>query len=157
MQPNDEALLRNLFVQVRHLSLGVVLNGKPVVGLLPFVLAPTFNGLLVHASNLAQHARGLGQNAPYSALIHASDTPEIDPLQLPRVTVSGGCSRLDRASSEYKAGRSGYLTRFPGSEITFQLGDFHLYHLAIEEVRFVAGFGRAFNVTPARLADILQP
>ena len=156
MQPEDETPLRTLFEQVRHLSLSVIADDAPVIGLLPFALTPRFDALLVHASNLAQHARGLGSDSPYTALIHTSDTPEIDPLQLPRATVSGHSTHLARASAEYKTGRSRYLTRFPGSEIIFQLGDFHLYRLNIEKVRFVAGFGRAFNVSPARLKDILQ-
>ena len=156
MQPEHEALLRTLFGQVHHLTLSVIVDSLPVAGLLPFAVTADHSALLVHASNLAQHAQGLGTDSPYSALIHASDAPEIDPLQLPRVTVSGRSIRLDRTSAEYADGRLSYLARFPGSEITFQLGDFHLYRLNIAKLRFVAGFGRTFNLAPDRLKDILE-
>ncbi len=149
---DDVALLRQLLREQRVLALGVVVDGAPYVGLLPFVMHPAFDAALIHASTLAKHTAGLTAGAPFSALVHVSDQPDGDPLQMPRVTLTGTVERLDAGSDAYEEGRALYLARFPGSEITFGLGDFHLYALHVEGGRLVAGFGRARNLTPGLLA-----
>jgi putative heme iron utilization protein len=88
----------------------------------------------------------LGEGRPYSALISLPDSPALDPLQIPRLTISGKSARLEKSSPQYAAGQAVYLDKFPGAAMTFGLGDFHLYRLAIEKARFVLGFGRALNV-----------
>src|SRR5688572_30029285 len=89
MDSDDSALLKSLFVDVRLLSLGVLIDGAPYVGLLPFALTATCDALLIHASALAKHTKGLRHGSQYSALIHAPDAPTGDPLQVPRVTLQG--------------------------------------------------------------------
>lgn len=64
MSPDDLRTLRELLRQQRLLSLGVVVDSLPVVGLLPFLAAPNFAGLVVHASQLAPHTAGLGSDQP---------------------------------------------------------------------------------------------
>jgi putative heme iron utilization protein len=150
---DDVTILRDLLTEQRVLALGVVVDDAPYVGLLPFAMRPGFDAALIHASKLAKHTEGLTTGARFSALVHASDHPDADPLQLPRVTLTGTVERLDAAGGDYKAGRTLYLARFPGSEMTFRLGDFHLYALQIEGGRLVAGFGRARNLTPRLLAE----
>jgi putative heme iron utilization protein len=145
-------MLRQLLSEQRVLALGVVVDGAPVVGLLPFVMRPAFDAALIHASTLARHTAGLTAGAPFSALVYASNQPDGDPLQVPRVTLTGTVERLDAASAAYEEGRALYLARFPGGEITFGLGDFGLYALHVEGGRLVAGFGRARNLTPGLLA-----
>jgi heme oxygenase (biliverdin-IX-beta and delta-forming) len=146
MNSEDTALLRQLLAQ-RVLSLGVLVDGAPYVGLLPFAVTEDRRALLVHASELARHSRGLGDGAPWSGLVHLPDDPAGDPLQVGRVTLSGAVRRLQDGTREHEAAKARFLARFPDSEQTFELADFGLYALEVREGRLVAGFARARNVS----------
>src|SRR5512135_431833 len=75
MNAEDTTLLRQLLHGSRVLALGVLVDGAPYVGLLPYASSADHRALLVHASGLARHSRGLGDGAPFSALVHG---PEAD-------------------------------------------------------------------------------
>jgi hypothetical protein len=151
MTPQQIEILRTLFTQVRVLSLGVLVEGQPVVGLLPFVARPDFGGLLVRASRLARHTRGLVTGAPFGALIHLEDSPEGDPLQIVRVSLDGTVEELRDGSPSHGDAERLYRARFPSAEMTFALPDFSFYDLRIEGGRLVAGFGGAINLSRAAL------
>ena len=70
MKPEQAALLRSLLVEQRVLSLAVVADHRPVIGLLPFALSTDGRALIIHASRLARHTAGLGDGAPFDALAH---------------------------------------------------------------------------------------
>ncbi len=154
MDDRDRELLREVLARQRVLSLSVVVEGRPYAGLLPFVVRPDFSAALVHASDLARHSKGLLPGAPFGAVIHFPDRLDADPLQLPRVTLEGTVSVLDRGTAEYQAGRELYVARFPHSAQTFALGDFRLYQLALEGGRLIGGFGRARSVSARILAGL---
>lgn len=155
MSQEDVKLLRELLDRPRVLALGVLVDSAPYVGLLPFVLSDDRQTLLVHASALARHTRGLGEGAPFSALLHAPDAPGSDPLQIPRLTLLGEVHPLQRGTADYEAARSRYEGRFPESAQTFELGDFGLYALRVRSGRLVGGFGRARDVSPGDLASAI--
>ena len=152
MDAPDRDLLRQLLTGTRVLSLGVLVDDKPHVGLLPYAVAPDFRSALVHASQLARHGRGLRPGAPHSLLIHGADDPAGDPLQVPRVTISGTVQHVARSDRDWAAARQRYLDRFPTAERTFLLGDFNLYRLSFEWGRLVVGFARAINLDPESFA-----
>ena len=154
MKPEEKDLLSHLLNVQRVAALSVDVDDAPYVGLLPFVVNDARDALLVHASNLARHSNGLGDDRVFAALLHLPDSPDMDPLQIPRLTVSGSSSRLARGTDEYESAKAAYLAKFPGSAMTFSLGDFHLYRLAIAKARFVIGFGRALNVRTDTLAEV---
>ncbi len=154
MQPEERALLKALLVDQRVLSLAVLVDGAPYAALLPFAAEPDLSALLIHASNLARHTRGLGDDAPFSAVIHRPDSPALDPLQTPRVTILGAVSPLAKDSEAYAAGRALYTAKFPTAAPLFALADFNLYALAIRDCRFVVGFARALNVSLEALRSL---
>lgn len=154
MSPEEQAALRGLLTEQRVLSLAVIVEGAPIAGLLPFAVYPDLSAALVHASTLARHTAGLRDHAPFSLLIHLPDEPELDPLQILRVTLQGEVHLLAKGSSEYAAGREIYAAKFPTSLQTFELGDFNLYRLQFRDGRFVAGFGRAYNLTADTLRQV---
>ena len=78
--------VRALLLGQRVLTLAVLVDRGPYAGLLPFAPLADCSGVLVHASTLARHSRGLVAEAAVAVLIHAGDAPDRDPLQLPRVT-----------------------------------------------------------------------
>jgi hypothetical protein len=146
--------LKDLLIARRVLSLAVLVDGLPYIGMLPFAMLPDFSAALVHASALAKHTSGLKEGAPFSLLIHQPDHGDADPQQLPRVTLQGYVQVYAKGSPEYTAGRMAYLNKFPQSEQTFALGDFNLYALMVESGRFVAGFGRIYNLTGETLQKL---
>ncbi len=154
MNTEDAALLRQLLDQ-RVLSLGVLVDGAPHVGLLPFAVTDDRRALIVHASGLARHTKGLHDGAPWSALIHLPDDPAGDPLQVGRVTLTGDVRRLPERTPEHDAGKARFLARFPDAAQTFALADFGLYALHVRGGRLVAGFARARDVSPGDLASLV--
>lgn len=154
MKPEEKEILKTLLTETRVLSLGVLFDGKPHVGLLPFVIARDFRSALVHASQLARHSRGLLPGSSFTALIHGEVKPDGDPLQVPRVTMSGTVQHVAQSDSEYPDSRADYIDRFPSSELTFFLGDFNLYRLQFEWGRLVSGFASAVTLSPESFADL---
>ena len=75
--------LKELLTNQRVLSLSVVVQGRPYVGLLPYALKPDFTAALVHASKLAHHSRGLKLGAPFATLVHAPDDVRFRPSAHP--------------------------------------------------------------------------
>ena len=153
LRSEELELLHDLLTGQRMLSLGVLIKGKPYVGLLPFVTRPDFGALVIHASSLARHTRGLTAEAPFGVLIHATDRPGADPLQLPRLSLQGVVRRIPRDEADWAAARDVYIDKYPSSRSIFQLGDFHLYELEIESGRLIAGFGSIHTLNRRTLAE----
>lgn len=156
MEAEELGLVKKLLTEPRVLSLGVLVDGRPHVGLLPFVAAPDYRSALIHASQLARHSRGLQPGSPFSILVHACEEQEEDALQVPRVTISGTVQLVAKADVDYEASRRSYIDRFPSSEQTFHLGDFNLYRLQFEWGRLVSGFARAVTLSPDSFKELAQ-
>jgi len=155
MDDKDRHLLTTLLTDSRVATLAVSIDGAPFASLVPFAMTDGFGTALIHASSLAQHSAGLTAGAPFSLLIHEPDTqPDANPAQLARTTLLGSVEPLARDSDTYSQARDRYLAKFPKSQITFQLGDFTLYELKVESCRFVAGFGKAFDVSLDELTEL---
>jgi hypothetical protein len=155
VQTEQTALLRALVHEQRVLSLAVLAEGQPVIGLLPFALAADGAALVVHASRLARHTRGLVEGAPFDALINEPDVTAGDPLQVRRVTLRGTVRTLANHPGRHAAARSDYLTKFPAAERVTALGDFAFYRLEIAGGRLVSGFGGAVNLRGDALPALL--
>jgi putative heme iron utilization protein len=90
-------------------------------------------------SALAEHGRNLLRD-PRASLVVA-ETPAADaPLDAGRVTLTGTATVPERAQRE--AARSAYRAAVPGADEFLDLGDFTLFVLRVERVRWVGGFGR---------------
>ncbi len=156
MEQEELSLVKKLLTECRVLSLGVLVDGKPHVGLLPFVSAADYRSALIHASQLARHSRGLQPASPFSALIHASDEQQNDALQVPRVTISGTVQLVAQADADFEGSRQAYIDLFPSSAQTFHLGDFNLYRLHFEWGRLVSGFARAITLSPDSFLELAE-
>ena len=155
MQPQQAELLRSLLVQQRVLSLAVVADDRPVIGLLPFALSADGRALVIHASRLARHTAGLGVGAPFDALVHEPVTGDVDPLQVRRVTLRGKVRAFAEHDAARAADRAVYLAKFPEAEPITALGDFAFFRLEITGGRLVSGFGGAINLTARTLPSLL--
>ena len=156
MSPDDQNLLRDLLSTQRVATLSVLVAGDPYSGLFLFAMQPTFRAVLIHASILARHTAGLNEGAPFSLLVHAPDSPESDPLQIARISLQGVVHELPKNNSAYTCAREIFIAKHPTSKQTFQLSDFQLYEFKIKKGRFVAGFGRIYNVKPENLENLAK-
>ncbi len=123
-----------------------MIEGDPYVSMVPFAIRQDFTGLIIHASRLARHTKGLAEGSKFGILIHVAEAPGRDPLQLPRVSLQGHVRVLSTSSGDYELCKEAYLQKFPQSEQTFALGDFSLYSLDLVSGRFVAGFAHTLNL-----------
>ena len=154
MDPATLRSLHTLLTSQRVLGLAVLVDGAPEAGLLPYALRPDFRAVLVQASGLARHARGLHPGVQVGVLIHASDTPEADPMQLTRLTVQATVGVIPRGSDAFTAAGERLVARFPAAAMTLDLGDFSVYELVLGRGRFVQGFARAVNVGPETFGEL---
>jgi putative heme iron utilization protein len=107
-------------------------------------VASDFDGApLFLMSTLSRHTRNLVHD-PRASLLLAGRPDRGDPLNHPRVTLSGRVelSPTDRAKSRY-------LQRNRKAALYAGFADFGMFRLAIEGVHFNGGFGRAGALTPA--------
>lgn len=148
--------LRDLLSSSRVLSLAVIVDGEAEAALLPFVARDDFAAVYVQASGLARHSRGLMADAPVGVLVHAPDTSESDPMQLPRLTVHAAVRVLQRGTAEFTAAADRFAGRFPAARMTLALEDFNLYELTLGRGRYVEGFARAFNVGPQTFSELAR-
>jgi len=146
--------IRELLDGQRVLTLAVITDGVPFAGLLPFVPLADYSAVLVHASRISKHGAALAAGGRAGILLNEQDGPDKDPLQLKRATFDCDVRGFERNGEEWLAGRELYLARFPGSRITFRLGDFTLYRLTFRDGLFVGGFGRAVEIPPRDLKKI---
>jgi putative heme iron utilization protein len=147
MTPEDSARLGGLLLGQRLVALGVVAEGEPIVGLLPYAVTEDCTALVVQSSSLARHSRGLASGAPWSGMIHEPDSAETDPLQVPRLQLEGIVDPLRGDRPDFPPAARAFLGRFSQAAMTLQLPDFTLYRLEIRSGRMVLGFGRALNLS----------
>lgn len=157
MNAEARAHLKQLLEGQRVLSLAVLVEGEPHIGLLPFAVLPDHSGVLVHVSTLAKHTKGISTASTVALLIHQSEEAVSDPLQVPRVSMQADIREVRRGTSGYDEARARYLARFTDAAVTFELADFKLFELKFLEGRYVEGFARAMDIAPEDLRAMGPP
>lgn len=130
-------------------SLGVLHpeTGAPVVSRIAFWLSR--DGLALSLiSGLAFHAGALKQN-PTCSLMIGEPPAKGDPLAFPRLTLQARAVVMARAELETR--RADYLKDRPKAKLYIGLADFRFFRFDITSAFLNAGFGKAFNLTPADL------
>ena len=113
--------------------------GYPYGSLTPFALSSGGAPLLL-LSGLAAHTKNLVAD-PRACLFVGDLGATEDPLAGARVSLLGVCRRLSPLTSASDDARARYIARHPRAEAYFQLGDFGLWELVVEEARLMSGFG----------------
>jgi len=152
----DTAALRRLLDERPVAALGTLHRGEPALSMVPFVLPPGAQQLVIHVSALAPHTRDMQAHTRVSLLVMAEPAPGQPPQALPRVALQADAATLARDDPDYSAARAAYLTRFPDAATMFELGDFSIVVLRPLSARLVAGFGRAHALVGEALADWLR-
>jgi putative heme iron utilization protein len=145
----DESDRRTLISLVRERSLaalGTIVEGAPLVSMVLYACEPDLSCLYIHVSRIAQHTRGLLSQPRVSIMISEPDRASRNPLALARVSIQGLARPLADGSPEFENARSLYLAVHPTAAINFELPDFLLMGVHPESARFIAGFGKIFDL-----------
>lgn len=156
MDTDDARLLRSLLETRPTGALATLHQGEPAVSMVPFVLPPGQDGLLILVSGLAPHTRDLHQHPRASLLVTAQTPGPWPPHALPRVALDCDASPLARGEAVWQPAQAAYLARFPEAAALFDLGDFQLVRLQPRSARLVAGFGRAHALSGLPLRQWLS-
>jgi len=156
MDTESEKLLIHLITNMRTAALGTIRDDAPRVSLVTFVAAPDFSAYYVHISRLAQHTVDMQKNKLVGLLIAEVDDRRADPQALARLSIRGTAEFMENGEPGYAPVKTMYIERYPTSEPLFKLADFGLWRIKPKGARFVAGFSKAFNLTPETLQKISQ-
>jgi putative heme iron utilization protein len=111
--------------------------GYPYGSLTPFALSARGAPLLL-LSGLAAHTKNLLADARACLFVGDRSAAE-DPLAGGRVSLLGRAAPVPDADADDARGR--YVARHPRADAYFQLRDFRLWELTVEEARLISGFG----------------
>jgi len=150
----NRQLLSQLIQAQQIASLGTLDNTQPMVSMVAYTVASDFSSFYIHLSGLAKHTKHIAKNPRVGLMICETLQSGQDPQTLARLSISGQARVLASGSDDYVEVKAGYLKKYPASEISFGLGDFDLYAIELEQARFVAGFGKTFNLTKQGLAEV---
>jgi putative heme iron utilization protein len=119
-------------------------SGAPLSTLIG--VASDFDGApLFLMSTLSRHTRNLAHD-PRASLLLTARYERGDPLNHPRVTLSGVIERREDARAKVR-----YLQRNPKAALYAGFADFGVFQLRIQDVHFNGGFGRAAPLAPAEV------
>jgi len=157
-EPRLSRDLRTLLHTQRVAALGTLgEDGWPFVSMVPFALEPQCACVVIHVSGLAAHTRNLQASPNVSLLVMQPEVAGEPVHALPRVTLMGQATVLERNSVTWGDSRSAYLTRFPEAEPMTELGDFMFVAIHLSGARQVAGFGAARSLDTETIERILRP
>ena len=154
MDSDSEQILARLIRETRIAALGTIRDGQPNLSMVALAFEETFSAFYIHVSRLGKHTTDMEKNARVSLLLTETDDGRDDPQTLVRFSMQGTAEIIPRNAPEYARLKDLYFTRFPEAENLFSLGDFNLWRITPTGGRFVAGFGRAFNIIPVTLAKV---
>lgn len=119
-----------------------------------FIPADDFSIFHIFVSRLAQHTVDMQKDKHVGLLIAESDDGRADPQMLARVSIRGTAEIVQHGEPGYTPLKTQYLARFPESEQLFGLADFNFWRIKPKGGRFVAGFAKAYNITPETLKKV---
>jgi putative heme iron utilization protein len=154
MDATSEQTLARLIRATRIAALGTIHDGEPNLAMVAVACESDFSAFYIHVSKLGKHTRDMESDPHVSLLLTEADDQRADPQTLARVSVQGIAAIVPRDDSDYARVRDLYLKRFPEAEQLFSLGDFNLWRITPKGGRFVAGFGRAFNLVPEAIKKV---
>jgi heme iron utilization protein len=157
MDAPTQAALRQLLQDTSVAALATLHRREPAVSMVPYAMLPDGSGrFIIHVSRLATHTQDMQAHAGVALLVTAAPQAAPTPLALPRVSVQGQSRLCPPESPDHAAARAAYLARLPDAEELFGFGDFSLFLIEPEFLRYVASFGRAHTLTAEQYAALLR-
>jgi hypothetical protein len=153
MDADARSLLQSLVRGTRTATIATLRGGAPNVSMVLYLPEEDFSAFHVRVSRLAWHTQDLQDDARVALSIQETDAAGRDPQQLARLTLRGEAMQLPNEGAQFERLKAAWLARYPAAGVTFELPDFAFWRIAPREARFVAGFARTFNLSPAALAE----
>jgi putative heme iron utilization protein len=137
-RPTPAEAARTLLAQTRTATLATLSeDGGPWASLVMYGLLDDGTPALL-VSTLAEHGRNLARD-PRASLMVAAESRSADPLASGRVTLAG---RVVRPAGEREiVARAACLEAMSAAKLFSTFGDFSLYLLEVERVRWIGGYG----------------
>lgn len=154
MDAQSEKLLAHIIRNTRVASLATLRDDAPQVSMVAYVTNDDFSLYHIFVSRLAQHTVDMQKDKRVALLIAEPDDSREDPQTLARVSIRGTAEIVQNGEPGYTPLRDQYLARFPQAEQLFQLADFNFWRIKPKGGRFVAGFAKAYNITPETLKKV---
>ncbi len=151
MDAHSEKLLAHIIRNTRVAALATMRDEKPHVSMVAFAPLENFSAFYIHVSRLAQHTMDMIKDKHVSLLITEADDGRADPQTLARVSIRGAAESIQNGEPGYTPIKELYLARFPEAEQLFKLADFSFWRINPKGGRYVAGFSKAYNITPEAL------
>ncbi len=151
MDAQSEKLLAHIIRTTRVAALATMRDEKPHSSMVAYAPVENFSALYIFVSRLAQHTMDMIKDKHVSLLIAETDDGRADPLTLARVSIRGSAEIIQNGEPGYTPIKELYLARFPEAEQLFQLADFNFWRIIPKGGRYVAGFSKAYNITPEAL------
>ena len=151
MDAQSEKLLAHIIRTTRVAALATMRDEKPHSSLVAYAPMENFSAFYIFVSRLAQHTMDMIKDKHVSLLIAETDDGRADPLTLARVSIRGSAEIIQNGEPGYTPIKELYLARFPEAEQLFQLADFNFWRIIPKGGRYVAGFSKAYNITPEAL------
>lgn len=152
MDVQSEKLLAHIIRTTRIAALGTLRDETPQVSMVAYISIEDFSAFYIFVSRLAQHTLDMQKNKRVSLMICENDDDRPDPQTLARVSIRGAAENIQNGEPGYTPIKEMYLARFPQSEQLFNLEDFNFWRITPKGGRFIAGFGKAYNIT----SDVLK-
>jgi putative heme iron utilization protein len=114
-------------------------DGTPWASMVSYGALPDGSPVL-YVSTLAEHGRNLARDPRASLAVSAQSDEYGDPLDSGRVTLSGRAVKPEGA--EHRAALDAHVAAMPSAQWLAGFGDFSLYVLRVDRVRWVGGYGR---------------
>jgi len=150
--PEARALARKLIVGARYGALGVIEPGTQVPLVTRIAVGTDEAGAIVMlASDLSFHSKALAADPRCSVLV--GEPGKGDPLAHPRLTVIGRMATLAQDDPVRGALRARWLEQHPKAQLYVDFPDFRFYRLAAERAHLNGGFGKAYVLDAANLAN----
>ena len=137
---------KELILKERVAHLATLRGGAPMVSMTLYLPEKDLSAFYVHVSRLAWHTQDMMQDARVALSISETDDRRADPFTLMRVTIRG------EAAQAKDGPKDAWLARFPEQAINFTLADFSFWRITPRDARFVAGFGRIYNLSATDLS-----
>lgn len=154
MDVQSEKLLAHIIRTTRIAALGTLRDETPQVSMVAYISIEDFSAFYIFVSRLAQHTLDMQKNKQVSLMICENDDDRPDPQTLARVSIRGAAENIQNGEPGYTPIKEMYLARFPQSEQLFNLEDFNFWRITPKGGRFIAGFGKAYNITSDALKKV---
>ena len=148
VEPSDAERARTLAAGRVQGTLGTVARepqGTPFVSVAPFGIDEGGAPILC-ISEMAEHTMNLRLDPRCSLLISEVVDEGADPLAAGRVTLLGTAAVV--SDEDREAAKAAHLAGNPHAAYYVDFGDFHLWRVTVESIRFVGGYGRMSWVSP---------